>query len=144
MFHCRSVDFKTISVPFTRTRSKFFFVLQLWRHGIEWDCDVIADVDNCLVLSYFLIHFTFHLIKGLRVVPRHSGYQKHLGLCLCYVPSLHSSTAGAGSPTKAQPCVPHNAWATILNPFNIFQNGIICHDLKYTFCWSFRFCQSVW
>ena len=23
-----------------------FLVLLLWRQGVEWDCDVIADVDN--------------------------------------------------------------------------------------------------
>ena len=23
-----------------------FFVLLLWRHRFEWDCDIIADVDN--------------------------------------------------------------------------------------------------
>ena len=23
-----------------------FFVLLLWRHGVEWNCDVIADVEN--------------------------------------------------------------------------------------------------
>ena len=37
--------FKMISVPFTCARSTFFALL-LWRHGVEWDCDVIADVDN--------------------------------------------------------------------------------------------------
>ena len=64
------------------------FVLQLWRHGVEWDCDIIADVDNgwgkCivligsdiyawnvrfdsgLILSYFLIYFTFRVIKGVK------------------------------------------------------------------------------
>ena len=23
-----------------------FFALLLWRHGVEWDCDVIADIDK--------------------------------------------------------------------------------------------------
>ena len=67
-----------------------FFVLLLWRHGVEWDCDVIADVDNdwgeCIVpigseiyawnvrfdsrrmLSYIHDYFMFHVIKGIKNV----------------------------------------------------------------------------
>ena len=30
----------------SRALAVTFFVLLLWRHGVEWDCDVIADVDN--------------------------------------------------------------------------------------------------
>ena len=102
-------------------------MLLLWRHGVQWDCGVIADVDNgwgeCIVpigseiyawnvrsdsrriLSDFLNYFTFHVVKGIK-----NG-------CLCTVEirgtygcalatSMHSPTARAGSPTKAKPCVP--------------------------------------
>ena len=31
---------------YSRALAATFFVLLLWRHGVEWDCDVIADVDN--------------------------------------------------------------------------------------------------
>ena len=63
-------------------------MLLLRRHGVEWDCDVIADVDNgwgeCIapigseifadnvrfdsrrILSYFLNYFIFHVIKGIK------------------------------------------------------------------------------
>ena len=102
-------------------------MLLLWRHGVEWDCDVIADVDNgwgeCIVpigseiyalnvrfdsrriLSYFLYCFIFHVIKGIKngcpCIVEIRGTQ---GCALAT--SLHSPTARAGSPTKAQPCVP--------------------------------------
>ena len=44
MFDCRSVAFKAIS--HSRALATRLFVLLLWRHGVEWDCDVIADIDN--------------------------------------------------------------------------------------------------
>ena len=88
MFERRSVDFETISAPFTLARSGIFGVLLLRRRGFEWDCDVLADVDNgwgeCivpigseiyawnvrldspLILSYFLNYFIFHVKKGIK------------------------------------------------------------------------------
>ena len=64
------------------------FVLLFWRHGVEWACDVIADVDNgcgqCiiptggeiyawnarfdwrLILSCFLDCIILHVIKGTK------------------------------------------------------------------------------
>ena len=44
MYEHRWVDFKTISVLFTRARRKVF-VLLVWRH-VEWDYAAIADVSN--------------------------------------------------------------------------------------------------
>ena len=65
-----------------------WFVLLLWRHGVDWACGVNADVDNgwdeCivpigretyawnirfdtrLILSSFLNHFIFHFIQGIK------------------------------------------------------------------------------
>ena len=51
MFERRSLDFKTILVPLVRAGSKFLccYDNHFWRHGVDWDCDVIADADNGLV-----------------------------------------------------------------------------------------------
>ena len=77
--------FWTISLLISKrlqSHAERFFILRFWRHGDEWDCDVIADVHNSwsecippigsdiyvwnvhfdwgLILSYFLKHCTFH------------------------------------------------------------------------------------
>ena len=58
----------------------------------------------------------------------HCGDQRHLGLCLGYVPAL--ATARAGSPTKAQPCVP--LISTMHGqPFLIPLTVIICDNATY-------------
>ena len=136
MFNRRSVDFKTISVPFTCAHLVRFFVLLFWRHGVEWGCDVIADVDNgwgecilpaggdlytwnvrfdsCVILSYFLNCFTFHVIQGIKNgCPLHCGDQGHAGLCFGYVPARTSDQG----PTLCASDL-HNTRATVLNPFN--------------------------
>ena len=47
VLECKSVDFKTIR-PLSRALAVRFFVLLLWRHGVNWECDAIADADNGL------------------------------------------------------------------------------------------------
>ena len=124
IFERWSVDFKLFN-SHSRAFIVRFFLLLLCRHGVEWDCDVIADVDNgwgecivligseiyawnvrfdsCLIFSYFLNNCIFHVIKGIK-----NG-------CPCIVEirgtcaldtSLYSPTARARSSTKAQPCGP--------------------------------------
>ena len=47
MFEWGSVSFETISAWFKRARSYLFcYGIRLWRHWIDRDGDVIADVDN--------------------------------------------------------------------------------------------------
>ena len=103
------------------------YKLRLWRHGVAWDCDVIADVnkgwgecilptgndistwnirfDSSLMLSYFLNYFTLYVIQGIAngcpcIVEIGGIYSCALAT------SLYSPTARTGSPTKAQHCVP--------------------------------------
>ena len=69
MFQRRSVDFRTISVPFTRTHHKVICVA-MWRRGVERDCDVIADVDNgwgeCIVaIGYEVYAWNVHFDSRL-------------------------------------------------------------------------------
>ena len=45
MFNRRCADSKRFR-PHSRALAVRFFVLRLWRHGIEWDWDVITDEDN--------------------------------------------------------------------------------------------------
>ena len=45
MFNRRSVDLKK-SWSHSRALTVKLLVLRLWRHGVEWDCGVIAEVDN--------------------------------------------------------------------------------------------------
>ena len=88
-----------------------FFLLQLWHHGVELNCDVTADVDHgwdecavligsdinawniCfnsgLILSYCLYYFTFYVIKGIKngcqCIVEIRGIK---GLCLGYIAAL--------------------------------------------------------
>ena len=96
-----------------------FFVLLLFSHGVDWDCDVIADngihnvipigseiytwnvrFDSRLILSYFLNYFASNAIKciknGFPCTVEMRGTQ---GCALAT--SLHSLAARAGSPNKA-------------------------------------------
>ena len=124
----------------SRALAVSFFVLLLCRHGVEWDCDIIADVDNgldeCivpnrgeiyawnvrldsrLILSYFLNYSIFYVIKRVKkYCPCTVEIKVTWGCAL--VTSLHSPTARAGFPTMAQPCVLLiSTRATILNPFS--------------------------
>ena len=51
----------------------------------------------------------------------HCGYQRHLGLCLGYVPALaYGSCRVSYQGTTLRASDLHNARATILNPFNTF------------------------
>ena len=79
MFNCRSVDLKKI-LSHIRALTVKLLVLRLWRHGVEWDGGVIAEVDNgwgeCigsdayawnvrfdsgLILFLFLVYFTIQI-----------------------------------------------------------------------------------
>ena len=124
-------------------------MLWLWRHGVEWDCEVIvwrkngwgecivaigSDIyagnvrfGSCLMLSYFLSYFTFHVMTGIKNgCPCIVEIRGTKGCALTTI--LHLPTARAVSLTKAQPCVPpHNARATILIP--LIQHLCVC-----TFC----------
>ena len=87
MFKRRSKISKRVQ-SHSRALTIRFFVLWLWRHGVEWDCDVIAKIDNgsveCivplgsdlntwnvrfesrLILPYFLNHFSFYVMKWIK------------------------------------------------------------------------------
>ena len=55
----------------------------------------------------------------------HCGDQRHLGLCLGYVPALaYGSCKVSDQGTTLRASDLHNARATILNPFNKAYNGI--------------------
>ena len=59
----------------------------------------------------------------------HCGDQRHLGLCLGYVPALaYGSCRVSDQGTTLRASDLHNARATILNPFNLI------HDLDPSFC----------
>ena len=136
MFNRRSVDFKTISVH-SRVHAERFFVLRLWRHGSEWDNDVIADVNNgwgeCivpirseisaqnirfdsgLILSYFLNYFTFQAENGSRMVARAMWMSEVYVLRV--VPWLRPCRVfDQGTTVRASDR--HNARTTIVNPFH--------------------------
>ena len=128
--------------PISRALAVRFFVLLLCRHGVEWDCDIIADVNNgldecfvpirgeiyaCnvrldsrLILSYFLNYSIFYVIKkGSEVLPVHCGDHSHLGLFLGYVPAIaHGSCRVSNHGTSLRLSDLHKARATILNPFS--------------------------
>ena len=95
MFERGSVDCNTISVPFTWANSKVI-VLLLWRHGVDWDCDVIGYVDNDWVEYIIPIGSDInecnvrlgHIIEGIK------------NLC-----TSRRSKTRAGSLTKAQTSV---------------------------------------
>ena len=54
----------------------------------------------------------------------HCGYQRHLGLCLGYVPALaYGSCRVSDQGTTLRASDIHNAQATILNPFNNISSG---------------------
>ena len=72
MFNRRICTFQNDSVPFTCARSKFLCVA-IVTSWVEWDCDVIADVDNgrggrIVPIGsdiYALdVHFDLGLVKG--------------------------------------------------------------------------------
>ena len=81
-FERGSVDFKTISVPFTCARSNALAgTSALYRLGVRFLPGISAPI-HVVFLSYFLNHFIFHVMKGnkngcpciveiraLRVVP---------------------------------------------------------------------------
>ena len=113
MFNRISVAFKTISVPFTCTRSKFLCAvivtswsrMGLWRHWwcrqwlgwvycTDWEWHLRIRFDSGLILFHFLNYFTFHVIKGIR-----NG-------CPCVVQITGTlGCALSSSLTNAQPCV---------------------------------------
>ena len=138
MFERRSVKFKTILVPFTVR----FLLLLMWRHGVKWDCDVTADVDNgwsecnvpigsefyawnvgfdsCLIFIYFLNHFIIHVIKEIKNgCPCTVEIRCTCALCLTCVPALaYGSCRVSDQGTTMCASDLHNALATILYPFN--------------------------
>ena len=139
MFNCRSVDFKTLSVPFTCARSKVLCVAidVIADVGNAWSecivpigCDIYTwnvRFDSGLILSYFLNYFTFHVTRGnengFRCIVEIGGSQ---GCALAT--SLHKPAARrAGSSTKAQPCVPlissMHIYHTYWKPFPL-QKGV--------------------
>ena len=107
------------------------FGINLWRHQVDWDYDVIADVDNgCggyivsiggevyawnvrldsyTILSYFISYLIFHVITGIK-----NG-------CPCVVESVpalaHGSGRASDQGTNLRAFDLHNAQSTILNPF---------------------------
>ena len=92
--------------------------MELWHHCwrrkglgrvqftvLGWDLCLECPFDSRRILFYFLNHFIFDILKGIKngcscIVEIRGPY----GFALAT--SLHSPTACAGSPTKAQPCVP--------------------------------------
>ena len=62
----------------------------------------------------------------------HCGYQRHLGLCIGYVPALAYSlcrVSDQGTTLRASDL--HNARATILNPFNDWLSQVKSSQIKF-------------
>ena len=116
MFNRRSIDLKTISVPFPCTHSKILCVAVV-TSWTEWYCDAIGNLDNvwgeCIVwigsdiyawhvsfdsgvvLSYFLNYVTCHVIKnGCPCTVEALKVVSWLRPCICLrlVQGLHQGT----------------------------------------------------
>ena len=128
MFERRSVDFKTISVPFTCAPSNVLCVaivtsrswMGLWRHcwrwqwlgrvhctGWEWDLCLECPLQ---FTSYFVLFSSLFNIpcykKGLRMVDRALWRSEALRVVPWLRPCTRLAYGSCRSPTKAQPCVP--------------------------------------
>ena len=140
MFECRSVDFKTILVTFTCAPSNVLCVaivtsrswMGLWRHcwrwqwlgrvhctGWEWDLCLECPLQ---FTSYFVLFSSLFNIpcykRDKEWLTVHCGDQRHLGLCLGYVPALaYGSCRVSDQGTTLRASDLHNARSTILNPF---------------------------
>ena len=74
-------------------------------HCTDWEWDLCLECPLRFTSSYFLNYFIFHVIKGIKNgCPCIVEIRGTHGCALAW--SLHSPAARAGSPTKAQPCVP--------------------------------------
>ena len=139
MFQHRSVDFRTISVPFACAHSNVLCVafvtsrswMGLWRHCwrrqwlgrvhcIDWEWDLCLECPLRFTSYFVLFSWLFYIPcykRDKEWLPVHCGDQRHLGLCLGYVPALaYCSCRVSDQGTTLRASDLHNARATILNP----------------------------